>query len=91
MNALKTVLLIILASFYLSSCVTYKEPVTVPIVPTTIQDFPAKPSLREYSRKPIIEKKGNDFLVSDEFLENSILLKKYSDRIDTWKTQNTVQ
>jgi hypothetical protein len=90
MTTLKSVFFVLLSMICLSSCVSYKEPITVPSI-SVIQDFPIKPSQKEYSRKPIIEKKGNDFLVSDEFVENSVLLKKYADRIDEWKKNNTVQ
>jgi hypothetical protein len=56
-----------------------------------LTNFPLKPALKDYSRKPIIEKKDNNFVVSDEYVENSILLKKYADKIDSWKSDNTVK
>lgn len=58
---------------------------------TPLISFPVRPELKEYTRKPVIEKKENDFLVSDEFVNNSVLLKKYDDRIQEWKKQNKVK
>lgn len=70
----------------LTACST---PVINTAVPT-IEDFPVAPSVTEYTRKPIIEKQGNNYLVTDEFVTNSVLLKKYSDRVDAWKKDNGV-
>lgn len=54
--------------------------------------FPPKPTQKEYTRKPIIESiNEKDFVVSDEFVENSVLLKKYSDKITLWKQENKVK
>ena len=78
---------LIFISLLLSSCVTYQ----VDDVAKTQTVFPPIPVLVEYSRQPIIEKKDNNFMVSDEFLENSILLKKYSDKITEWKAENNVK
>lgn len=83
MKALKLMLLSLL--FISVSCTTTK------IVNLPITDFPTKPVMTDYTRKPIISKTDKDFFVSDEFVNNSVLLKKYSDRIDAWKMQNKVQ
>ena len=54
--------------------------------------FPNKPTTIDYTRQPIIESVDtNNFKVSDEFVENSVLLKKYTDRIDAWKKANNVK
>lgn len=90
MTTLKSAILVLFSIILLSSCIT-PAPVTVVTPQPIAHDFPFKPSVKEYTRKPIIEKKGNDFLVSDEFVENSVLLKKYSDKIDEWKKNNQVQ
>ena len=60
------------------------------VVNIPIADFPLKPKIVEYTRKPIIDSTEKDFKVSDEFVKNSIALKQYSDRIDAWKLRNKV-
>lgn len=72
----------------LSSCVTYKteDPISV-----QLSIFPSTPAVVEYTRKPIINKTDNNFIVSDEFVENSILLKKYADKIQEWKSDNKIK
>ena len=72
----------------LSSCVTYRseDPIS-----SQLSLFPPTPAIVEYTRKPIIDKKDNNFTVSDEFVENSILLKKYTDKIKEWKSDNKIK
>jgi hypothetical protein len=45
----------------------------------------------EYTRKPIIESKENNFVVTDEFVTNSLKLKSYKDRVDSWKKLNNIK
>ena len=63
----------------------------IPVPEKTIDDFPVAPNVQAFTRAPIIAKDGNDFKVSDEFVNNGILLKKYKETIDTWKTKHKVQ
>lgn len=79
---------LLLCPVLLLSCVTYQGDSNLD---SEIIGFPVKPILEEYSRQPIINQIDKDFLISDEYLENSILLKKYSDKIDDWKTENGVK
>jgi PBP1b-binding outer membrane lipoprotein LpoB len=53
--------------------------------------FPPKPTLIKYSSAPIQSAIDNTYVVTGEFVENGILLKKYSDKIDTWKDKNNVK
>lgn len=79
---------------FLSACSTKTvTPVIVSQVEYIQQTpFPIKPKLIDYTRQPIIESVDtNNFKVSDEFVENSVLLKKYTDRIDSWKKTNKVK
>lgn len=87
---MKTKILLSICAILMTSCISYQTP-TDPTTPQEINGFPQKPALVEYSRKPIIEKKDKDFTVSDEFVENSVLFKKYSDKIDQWKVDNNVK
>ncbi len=85
---MRSLILAISVILCLNSCVTYQPGSTT----EQLAPIPPTPILKEYSRKPIIEKKENDFfLVSDEFVENSILLKKYSDKIKTWQEENKIK
>ncbi len=76
-------------SLTMSSCVTV--PPSPVVVEKKLSVFPPKPKIVEYTRQPIISKTGNDYLISDELLQNSILFKKYSDMIDEWKALNSVK
>lgn len=52
--------------------------------------MPPAPSWVEFTRKPILEKKESDFLVSDEFVTKALQQKKYIDRVQAWKETNQV-
>lgn len=77
----------------LSACVNVPTPtpafLTTP--PKVISVFPIKPTIPEYTRKPIISAQGNDFIVSDEFLNNALKYKPYVDKIDDWKKLNDIK
>lgn len=79
----------------LTACST-PSPTPNPVIVSKIEyiqqtPFPQKPNLIKYTSAPV--KSGADklFTVTDEFVENSVNLKKYSDKIDTWKTKNNVK
>lgn len=59
--------------------------------PRSINDFPLEPSLKPYERAPIIKSVDDDFLVSSDFVFNSVSLKEYSDKIAKWKEKNQVR
>ena len=74
------------------SCVNVVPPVKlIDTAPKPISVFPVKPNIAAYSRKPILEAQGTNYLVSDEFLDNSLKYKSYSDKIDDWKKLNTIK
>lgn len=84
------IFMLLLSVLMLSSCVTYTTPTdNNPIKQLTT--FPINPMVKSYTRPPIQAKVDNNFTVSDEFVENSILLKKYSDAVIKWKTDNTIK
>lgn len=83
---LKNAFLSIILCFWLSACVTYEDSSRL-----NSNNFPDKPDLMIYSKPPIIQRQQDNFVVTDEFLENSILLKKYADRIDEWKATNLLK
>lgn len=85
MRFIQTILMAIVVGFSMSSCVSF-EPTEL-----KLSDFPVKPKIEAYTRKPLINKIENNFIVTDEFVEASVLLKKYSDRIDDWKKTNNVK
>lgn len=55
-----------------------------------VQAMPPEPQWAEFTRPPIIDKKDNNFTVSDEFVQRSLQMKKHLERIKTWKEQNQV-
>ena len=61
------------------------------IVIDPLSDFPARPPLKEYTVPPIIQKIDTNFLVRSDFIENSILLKDYDDRIEEWKEKHQIR
>lgn len=79
----------------LASCVSVPAPTPQPAMlvtpPKVLSVFPIKPSIPEYSRKPIISAQGNDFVVSDEFVTNALKYKPYVEKIDDWKKLNDIK
>lgn len=67
-----------------TACVT-KVSVPTPNILPKIENFPQSPNIQKYTRKPIIDSVDNNFIVSDEFLKNSIILQKYNERVSAWK------
>jgi hypothetical protein len=75
----------------LPSCIN-TLPLASPIVQEKVlSPFPPKPSLVEYSKKPIISSINENYEVSGEFVGNGIKLKKYADNVDSWKTLNNIK
>jgi hypothetical protein len=90
---MKQLLVFLVIGLNLSSCITYKSD-PLPAINSSIpalSPFPIKPNLTIYTRQPIISKQDNNFVVSGEFLENSLMYKKYSDAIDGWKKDNSIK
>jgi hypothetical protein len=46
--------------------------------------------MRTLTRPPIIAKQGNDYLVTDEFVERMVVLSEYMEKVDEWKAVNSV-
>ena len=63
---------------------------TAPITPK-VDDFPANPSLVQYTNPPIIRKIDKNFEVTDELIMNSTLLTDYYKRIEKWKLDNNIR
>lgn len=57
----------------------------------TYTSFPSFPELKEYSKKPIIGTQQGNFIVTDEFLGNSLKYKNYAERIELWKGANGIK
>ena len=76
----------ILAScLFLSSCVIFKNTKNY-----NINDFPINPPLQTSENDPIIEKQKENFLVTKDFVTNSVLLIDYYRRIKEWKKLHKV-
>ncbi len=80
----------------ITSCVAIK-PVAAPESPAIVEQtapltvFPITPTIKPYSRKPVIDSVDNNFVVSDEFVENSLKYKQYHDKVLDWKNQNEIE
>lgn len=73
--------IIALLSMFIVSCTTTETLTTSP--------FPVEPKWAALTRTPVlgsVERDGNkNFEVSDEFMEKSLQMKSYIDRISDWK------
>lgn len=76
---------ILTVCFLLSSCVIFKNTKKY-----DIKDFPVDPPLKDLVEDPIIEKKENNFLVTKDFVTNSVLLGDYYKRLKEWKKLHKV-
>ena len=47
--------------------------------------FPIRPDVISYTKPPVIEKIGENYLVTPEMVKTAIQLKEYDDRIQSWK------
>ena len=79
-------LLTVLAILSLISCKTVST-----VIETPVDNFPVTPKLEKYIVPPIIEKVGDDYRVTSQFVYNSVLLKEYNDKIEEWKTRYNVK
>ena len=75
-------ILSITASIWLISCTNPLE-----IIESPMDNFPLAPNLEKYEKPPIIQKIGNEYIVTSQFVYNSVLLKEFSDKIEEWKAQ----
>ena len=86
-------ILLILVTGCMVSCTTpvIQQPAIVNTVEKELTPFPIKPDIVKYTSQPIIDSVGNNFSVTNEFIENSIKYKKYADKIDEWKLKNKIK
>jgi hypothetical protein len=75
----------------LPSCVNLKPLPVVESPKTELSVFPLKPNIVEYTRKPVIDAQDNNFVVSDEFVKNSLLYKKWTENIEKWTKLNNIK
>lgn len=57
----------------------------------SLSPMPPTPQLIQFTRQPIIEKIGDDYKVSDEFVTQSAQRKRYMDKVLEWKEKNAVR
>ncbi len=80
-------ILIAVASMFIIGCETTESV-------TTNSPFPVTPNWTALTREPVlgsVERDGRkNFEISDEFMEKSLQMKSYIDRIDTWKKKNLI-
>lgn len=73
------------------SCVNFKPLPPVKQQKIELSVFPIKPNILKYTRKPIVDAQDNNFIVSDEFVKNSLLYKKWIDNIQRWIELNNIK
>lgn len=92
---MKNLAVLLLSLIFMNGCIAVK-PVSE-IRPSDLPEqkqltvFPADPNILPYTRKPIISSQGNDFVVSDEFVNSSLKLKSFYDRTVIWKAKNDIE
>jgi hypothetical protein len=74
---------------FLVSCVSVEE-LPPKVVEQKLSPFPPIEVL-EYTSKPIIDIQDDNYIVSSEFLENSLGYKKWYDRVQAWKKLNKIK
>lgn len=56
--------------------------------------FPIEPNWTNFTRKPVIksylDENNKNFIVSDEMVKKSLQMTEYLERIDNWKTSNSI-
>lgn len=72
--------ILIFCAILLSSCCT-----TPPPKEESLNDVPISPSLVQYKNGPILEKNGDNYLVTKELVTNATLLTDYYKRMEKWK------
>lgn len=57
-----------------------------------LTDTPVRPEFRQLVRKPVLKyyEEDKNYLVSDEFMERSVQLHKYEQKIEKWKLDNNL-
>ena len=60
---------------------------------STLTPFPAKPHYKEYVREPVLDfiSSNKTYIISSEYMENSLLDVTYIDEITKWKRENGVK
>jgi hypothetical protein len=91
-----TKFILVFLMLIITSCVSVK-PINAPPSPAIVEQpvsltvFPINPTLKNYSRKPVIEAIDNNYMVSDEFVENALKYKAYHDKVIRWKDENEIK
>jgi len=75
--------ILLISSFI--SCTT-----TVEYVKVQHPAMPVEPEWIKFSKQPIIEKIGDTFIVSDQFVEKAAQYQDYTQRVRKWKITNSV-
>ena len=78
----------IAACYYLVGCATTTQSDQA----AHLEPFPDRPHTGAYLEAPIVKKlPDGNYEVTPQFVNNSILLSKYANAVDNWKTRNPVQ
>jgi len=85
MNLIKNLIGILIISNVVISCTTSVEYVKI-----QHPAMPVEPEWVKFTKQPIIEKIGNTFIVTDQFIEKSAQQHDYVQRVRKWKIQNSV-
>jgi hypothetical protein len=95
MDRIKYIALAILM-FGIGSCnTTAPEPNLQPAPPIiTPSPHPIEPQWKQFTRKPVVSKIEQDnqinYIVSDEYMERSLQMVDYTERIKQWKLKNLI-
>lgn len=82
---MKAKILILIIPIILSGCAASNAKIT-----DILQPMPVPPEWQTYTRKPVIEKVDDNFVVSDEFVKKSIQQNRYIINIKRWQIINRV-
>jgi len=86
---MQKILLGILSLLIITSCVNPKNDSIS--LPELLYDFPPKPKLIQYTNGPVIEKNGENYVVTSELVTNATLLTDYYKRLETWKDLKNIR
>jgi hypothetical protein len=58
-----------------------------------ISDFPPKPNFVKYTKDPVVEynQLNNTYIITEEYMKNSLLMGEYLDEIKIWRTENGIK
>lgn len=96
---MKRLLIPLLACFMFVGCATTSEEKStsndaVVATLTSAKPHPTQPDWVTFTRKPVIKSYDVDgkknYEVSDQFIERSLQLQNYKERIDSWKKENLI-